>query len=280
VVSAAGGGSFVVVWSSYGQDGSNRSVHGQRFDSAGSAVGTEFQVNSYTTNEQFYSSSIAVNAAGDFVVVWASVSQDGATLGMFGRLLCQDANTNLLCDSQESATGCSVAPALGCLDGAKASFRIKDSTDNAKDQIKWKLQKGDAFDQTVLGDPVASRAYSLCIYDETMGTPSLVATLTINPNMSWDSKDPKGFNYKDKSGAEDGVQKAALKTGGPAKTKISVSAKGSNTAMPAPLSGTEFFDLDTTVTVQLVNDETATCWTSEFTAAKTNTAEQFKAGAP
>jgi hypothetical protein len=47
-VSALAGGGFVVAWDSNGQDCSSRGVFGQRYDSAGAALGTEFQVNSYT----------------------------------------------------------------------------------------------------------------------------------------------------------------------------------------------------------------------------------------
>ena len=73
-VAAATAGEFVVVWtSSYGQDGSSWGVFGQRFDAAGLPVGGEFQVNSQTLGGQ-YSPAVAVDGAGNFVVVW----QDGA----------------------------------------------------------------------------------------------------------------------------------------------------------------------------------------------------------
>jgi len=48
------------------------------------AVGAEFQVNSYTTNRQ-YRSAVASDASGGFVVVWASVGQDGSNGGVFGQ---------------------------------------------------------------------------------------------------------------------------------------------------------------------------------------------------
>jgi hypothetical protein len=171
---------------------------------------------------------------------------------------------------------CAATPAAGCITGAKSSFQLKDSGTDSKDQIKWKLSKGGMLDHPMLGDPVTMRAYTLCIYDETAG----VRSVTIDPSASWDDKDPKGFNYKDKNGAEDGVTKASLRAGAAGKSAASVAARGVNVPMPAPLSMTEFFDIDTAVTVQLVNDETSLCWTSEFTAASKNTAEQFKAKAP
>ncbi len=79
-------GNFVVVWESYLQDGSNFGVFGQRFSRNGTPLGTEFQVNTYTTNSQYtYSSSIATDGAGNFVVVWTSIEQDGSGSGVFGQ---------------------------------------------------------------------------------------------------------------------------------------------------------------------------------------------------
>jgi hypothetical protein len=70
-VAADADGNFVVVWGSYGQDGSGDGVFGQRFDATGNAVGSEFRVNSYTTSHQ-NSPSVAADADGNFVVVWES----------------------------------------------------------------------------------------------------------------------------------------------------------------------------------------------------------------
>jgi hypothetical protein len=64
-------GNFVVVWTGYGASDPSSSVSGQRYDSAGSPLGTEFQVNTYTTNSQT-SPSVAMDDAGNFVVVWFS----------------------------------------------------------------------------------------------------------------------------------------------------------------------------------------------------------------
>ncbi len=278
-VSVAADGGFVVVWDSYGQDGGGSGVQGQRYDSAGVAIGTEFQVNTYTTGFQGYSTSIAADAAGDFVVVWESSEQDGNSEGMFGQRLCQDTDSNSVCDSDVPAE-CSPSPAAGCLSGAKASFQLKKSDDDARDQIKWKLSRGGAFNQAALGDPATSRIYLLCIYDSTGNADSLVATLEIDPNANWTTKDPRGLQYKDKAGAEDGVTKAKLKTGDTGKTSLSIGAKGINIPMPAPAGDTAFFNQDTTVTVQLVNDQTPTCWTSAFMTAKTNDGTHFKATVP
>ena len=77
-------GDFVVVWSSYAQDGSGTGLFGRRFDSAGTPSGAEFSVNTYTTGNQS-SPAVALDAAGNFVVVWTSVGQDGSGTGIFGQ---------------------------------------------------------------------------------------------------------------------------------------------------------------------------------------------------
>jgi len=76
-------GNVVIVWHSYfGQDGSGAGVFGQRYDSGGVARGAEFRVNSYTPNNQFYS-SVASDVNGNFVVAWHSL-QNGR-YGVFGQ---------------------------------------------------------------------------------------------------------------------------------------------------------------------------------------------------
>ncbi|MBI1346250.1 hypothetical protein GC163_08160 [bacterium] len=77
-------GDFIVAWQSDGQDGSLYGIYAQRYDALGVAQGSEFLVNSFTTNFQ-YLPSVAMNAGGDFVVSWASQGQDGSGLGIYAK---------------------------------------------------------------------------------------------------------------------------------------------------------------------------------------------------
>jgi len=77
-------GSFVVVWGGEDQDGDQFGVFGQRFNFAGTKVGAEFQVNSYTTGDQA-EPAVAANGQGNFVVVWISEAQDGSDDGIFAQ---------------------------------------------------------------------------------------------------------------------------------------------------------------------------------------------------
>lgn len=77
-------GGFTVVWSSFGQDGSQNGVFGQRFDGLASPTGDEFPVNTYTTSIQVYP-SVAGTADGSFVVVWQGSGQGDYTYDIFGQ---------------------------------------------------------------------------------------------------------------------------------------------------------------------------------------------------
>ncbi len=73
---------FVVVWQSdNGQDGYNAGIFGQRFDSFGSRLGGEFQVNSRT--ESFQDEPVVASNDSGFVVLWSAL--DGGSGGVYGR---------------------------------------------------------------------------------------------------------------------------------------------------------------------------------------------------
>ena len=67
-------GEFVVVWqsaTSSGNDNSFNSIQARRFAADGTPLGAEFQVNAYTTYFQ-NAPDVAVDDAGEFIVVWQS----------------------------------------------------------------------------------------------------------------------------------------------------------------------------------------------------------------
>ncbi len=77
-------GDFVVAWSAIDGDGYDSAVFARRFNSAGAAQGIEFQVNSYTSDDQYYP-TVARDGDGDFVVAWNSYEQDGRYSGIFAQ---------------------------------------------------------------------------------------------------------------------------------------------------------------------------------------------------
>ena len=76
-------GGFVVAWEG-APDGDFRGIAARRFDAAGTPLGPEFQVNTFTPSFQD-GPDVATDASGNFVVVWHS-PQDGSSVGAFARL--------------------------------------------------------------------------------------------------------------------------------------------------------------------------------------------------
>jgi VCBS repeat-containing protein len=114
-------GDFVVVWT--GDRGTATSnVFAQLFDKSGTKVGTEFQVNqtagtAFPNSNERFPNSVAMDAAGNFVVVWTGTDAgDGNTsdAGIFAQRF--DSTAAALTDADiavnTSTTGRQVSPAI------------------------------------------------------------------------------------------------------------------------------------------------------------------------
>ena len=75
-------GNYVLVWESFGEDGDDYGIFAQRFLPDGSTVGSQFQVNTTTTDGQRFP-DIAQNKNGNFTVVWMSENEDGDGWGIY-----------------------------------------------------------------------------------------------------------------------------------------------------------------------------------------------------
>ena len=82
-------GDFVITWQSSGQDGDGYGVYAQRYTLAGIPQGSEFRVNAYTTDDQALP-SVATDAAGNLVISWMSVGQDGDGSGVYAQRYASD----------------------------------------------------------------------------------------------------------------------------------------------------------------------------------------------
>jgi cysteine-rich repeat protein len=85
-VAADGLGNYIVTWTNLVQDGEYEGVFGQRLNAMGAPLGSEFQVNTYTTGGQ-QSSDVAADAAGNFVVAWEATPgfNAGGQFGIFAQ---------------------------------------------------------------------------------------------------------------------------------------------------------------------------------------------------
>ncbi|MBU1626428.1 hypothetical protein KKB18_03590, partial [bacterium] len=67
-------GNFVITWQSYGQDGYSYGVFAQGYDSTGTPLGREFQINSYSRGYQGRA-EISMTGDGKYVIVYRSFNQ-------------------------------------------------------------------------------------------------------------------------------------------------------------------------------------------------------------
>ncbi len=253
-------GTFLVVWDSNTQDGSGAGAFARRYDSAGQAAGTEFQVNSHTLNYQVLP-VVGPTIDDGFVVAWQSEDQDGQDYGIFARRIV------------DPTAHCTFVPSATCATSVTAQLQLKRNPDPGRYKIKWKFAGGPALGQADFGNPATTASYALCVYDDG----ALAAALKIGPSGTlWSPIGGKGYQYTDGMGTSDGVTKMKLLGG--TVPKLQLKGKGINLPMPAPVSGTRFFAQTTAVTAQL-REANGDCYTASFTDADTkkNDGKQYKA---
>ena len=71
----------LIVYESASLDGDAKGIYFKLYDENSAQVGVETRVNTYTTGNQL-NPSVAMDANGDFVVVWQSFGQDGSSDGV------------------------------------------------------------------------------------------------------------------------------------------------------------------------------------------------------
>ncbi len=77
-------GDFVIAWSSKDPSGDDWNVKARRYNAQGTALGSEFRVNSSTADDRMFP-AVAMDALGNFVVTWSSKNQDGSGWGVYGQ---------------------------------------------------------------------------------------------------------------------------------------------------------------------------------------------------
>ncbi|MDO5567313.1 MAG: hypothetical protein Q4G59_11700, partial [Planctomycetia bacterium] len=104
-------GDFVVVWDQYNKDSESRDVYARRYTLMGKEIGINggygnFMVNIYDEKDQ-QNASVAMDADGDFVIVWESFGQDydgQDTGGLYGRRFTNDGYSFGITDTQQTIT--------------------------------------------------------------------------------------------------------------------------------------------------------------------------------
>jgi hypothetical protein len=175
---------------------------------------------------------------------------------------------------------CSAQPLNGCKQpmAANKSLLLIKNSGGDRDKLVWKWLKGEQTLAADLGDPTGTTTYTLCIYDQSAGLPTLKLQAQLPPAGTcaaapcW-SATSSGFKYSDPNIETDGIKSISLRSGAAGKAKIVV--KGGKAFLDTP-------DLPLAqspqVIVQLKNDVAGgRCWESRFSPpAKKNAAGIFK----
>jgi len=170
-VSAAADGDFVVVWeNTNGEDGQATGIFGQRFAGDGEPVGTEFQVNSYTTGYQFFP-DVATDAAGDFIVTWGTIPIPGQLPGPIYGIAARRYQSDGLPDGEE----------FGVTNGGEARSAVA-SAPNGDFTAVW--LGGDGSLSGVFGARFAPPTLTPTSTPTQTDTPPPSATLTISPSAT------------------------------------------------------------------------------------------------
>lgn len=185
--------------------------------------------------------------------------------------------------------GCAAAPTPGCIASGKALLLVNEKK-AGKEKLKVSLKSlSSAVTQGQFGNPVVAGGsnYAVCIYD---AADQLVAEMSVSragdncgspPAPCWKTSSTKGYKYKDKPAAADGILKMILIGGDAGKGKVIIGGKNdsakSMTSLPTGIAA--LLESNAQATVQLLTND-ASCFGGTVTQVKTADGLQFKATAP
>ena len=224
-ISSLPDGGFIASWQSNGQDGTTASIYGQRYDSSGNAIGSEFKINTYVSGAQG-SPEVSVLADSSFVVVWQDeTGQDGSSTGAYGQRFDAAYETPLASNASVVVNGKTLTVDLsshhnGSInDHFAAAATIASAINNDSDlQTAGYHATVATVDQVnagthAAGDVIITRAH---IPDETITTDTTSATTTIGAALSMTpTKLGEEFQVNTyTSGTQNGTAVTSLNDGG------------------------------------------------------------------
>lgn len=128
------------------------------------------------------------------------------------------------CFACDPTLGCVAVPQAVCKSStvpARSLLSVKNDGDDSKDRFNWRWKKGTDTLLSELGNPPGGDDVSVCVYDESTATTSLLFRATIPGSALW-TPIATGFRYRDPTAAADGMFVGSLKsaTGGNARGKL------------------------------------------------------------
>jgi hypothetical protein len=145
----------------------------------------------------------------------------------------------------------------------------------SRNRLAWRWSGSDLAAPGSFGDPTSSTGYALCLYDHSGGVPQLKAEVAIPAGSTWVTRG-RGFSYRDRDGASDGVSSVRLSATNSGTTRLAVKARGASLPTPAAVSSEALLAADPEVVVQLIS-EAGGCWQASYSDLRRNSPEMFAA---
>jgi hypothetical protein len=80
-------GEYMIVWSSFNQDGDHYGIYGQRFDNSGTASGGEIAITTNTSGSQDHAAIAVTREGSKYVISWTDDTAEGDRTAVYSRLM-------------------------------------------------------------------------------------------------------------------------------------------------------------------------------------------------
>jgi len=188
---------------------------------------------------------------------------------------CDDGNTD---DGDGCSSGCALCgptPRDDCRAPASARSMFELRRTGAGGKLRWSWHADELMPAPEFGNPFRTARYAVCVYDASV-MPQPRLSLSVPPGdrcesgRCWRPQKPQGFRYRSRTAVPDGISSIDLRRRLKGAEDVVAKGKGAVVVPPA-------MPLDPTVTVQVVNNETDTCWEAAYAMPRENTPTAFRA---
>ena len=146
----------------------------------------------------------------------------------------------------------------GCRFVGRSILVVKDSVDDGRDKLLWKMTRAESTVSGEFGNPMASTYFGFCLYDAN----GRVLRAVVPSSLTYWRFSGGGFKYKNSLLSDDGIKIVRLKSSDRDRTKILLKAIGSN------VPDFDLGSITTPLRAQLTSNESLSCWEAVYGAAE------------
>lgn len=151
-------------------------------------------------------------------------------------------------------SACAATPASNCMISGRSRLAFKSGRANF---LRWRWSSGDATTVSDFGAPPTSTSYSVCLYREEAGAPTLIVAMQVPASARWRASG-SGFRYRDRGQSSDGIGQIRLRADARGRGGITIAGGGPL----LPMSGVSL-PAGTSLRAQLVSSDSR-CWESSY----------------